>query len=52
MRLIMFCLVASLAVSTARAEVLFHQRAFADAIVDSNLPAGYNDPNSALGRND
>ena len=52
MRLIMFCLVAVLAASTAQAETLFHDRAFADAIVDSNLLAGYNDPNSALGRND
>ena len=52
MRVIMFCLVAILAASTARAEILFHQRAFADAVVDSNLLAGYNDPNSALGRND
>ncbi len=52
MRLIMFCLVASLAASTARAEILFHDRAFADAVVDHNLISGYNDPTSALGRND
>ena len=52
MRIFMFCLVASMAASTARAEVLFHDRAFADAVVESNLLSGYNDPTSALGRND
>ena len=52
MRFFMFCLVAFLAASTARAEILFHDRAFADAVVDSNLLSGYNDPTAALGRND
>ena len=52
MRIIILSLVAFLAASTARAEILFHDRAFADAVVDSNLLSGYNDPTAALGRND
>jgi len=52
MRVFMFSLVAFLATSTADAEILFHDRAFADAVVDSNLLSGYNDPTAALGRND
>ena len=52
MRIIILSLVAFLAATTANAEILFHDRAFADAVVDSNLFAGYNDPTAALGRND
>ncbi|MDG2408152.1 MAG: hypothetical protein P8M53_03990 [Pirellulales bacterium] len=50
MRVFMFSLVAFLATSTADAEILFHDRAFADAVVDSNLLSGYNDPTAATGR--